>query len=513
MIKRILSFFGAGKNSSTATPKTITDQWFPSHYMTGANTTGETVNQGNALTLSAVYACVNLISQDVSKVPFHCYRGSDRGKDRIRNNIDNLLNYRPNFYMSAMDFRRVLTAHVLTYGNGYAEIERNINNEIIGLWILPPDKVKPIVQEGMLYYEVRTTDSTYTLLPEEVIHLKGLGFDGIKGYSVIQYAAQTLGIALAAEKTAGALFGNGCITHGHLEHPANLSDRAAKNIRDSHLDYHQGASKAYKVPIYEEGMKWVADTIPPEQAQFLQTRAFNTTEICRFFRVSPIKVGDYSHATFSNVEQLSIDYVGDTLITWFRCWEQEVWYKLFNQEEREQGYFAEHVIEGLLRGDMLARYQGYAIGRQWGWFSVNMILQKENMNTIGEAGDIHLSPLNMVDVNTLGSTPMPDATQSKMLSKDIAERLGRAELTQLEKQLTREDYKEELFLEWAEKFYSKHNEYVSKTLSVLSNGIDPTAFTMQAQIFSAENKRGFFEKVKYEYISTLQEKINELFNK
>lgn len=514
MIKRFLSWAGSKfglSSGSIATQKTITDEWIPSSFRVGTNTSGEVVTHSNALTISAVWDCVNAISQDIAKVPFHCYRASDRGKDRVSNNIDTILNYRPNPYTNAMDFRQTLTAHVLLYGNAFAEIQRDINNNVVALWVLPADRTTPNVEAGELRYTVQTKDGPKHLWPEEVLHIKGLGFDGLQGYSVITWAAQSLGSALAADKYAGAFWGNGSTVGGWIKHPGNASENSKKNIRDSVEARHQGAANAHRIGLLEEGMDFVDTTIPPESAQFLQTRQFHISEICRWFRVPPHKVADLTHATFSNIEEQNIEYVTDCLSTWCRRWEQEVWAKLFSQDEQEQGYFAEHTLEGLLRGNILTRYQAYAIGRQWGWLSINKICEKENMNTIGEAGDIHLSPMNMVDVNALGAAPAPTAPQARLLAKDIAERLGKAELRELDKQLAREDFDPELFEQWASRFYSKHNEYVTKTLSVVSSNIDPTAFTLQKSLEQAENKRGVFEAQQNTHIDLLQERINELF--
>lgn len=512
MFEKIFSFFGKDKKAETATTKTITNQWFPSSFMSGNNTSGETVTQGNALTLSTVYACVNVISQDIAKVPFYSFQKTDSGKQRLNNKISQLLNYRPNPYMSAMDFRQALTAHCLTYGNAYAEIQRDINNEITALWILPPDKVKPVIDENnRLIYEIKSNGRVSYLFPEEVLHLKGLGFDGLQGYSVIAYASQSLGSALAQDKFAGSFFGNGATMGGYLEHPNNLSSEAQKRLLDSVERRHLGADKAHRILVLEEGMKFQEAVISPEDSQLIQSRQFNISEICRWFRVPPHKVSDLSKATFSNIEQQSLEYVTDTLSAWFKRWEQEVWFKLFTEEEKEQGYYAEHVLEALLRGDITTRYSAYAQARQWGWLSVNDIRRLENMNDV-EGGDTYLVPMNMIDANTTSENTSAENINRQSLAKDIAERIGRAELRELDKQINREDFNEELFSEWEEKFYVKHNEYVRKTLSVFTSEIDPQSFTLQKDLDSAENKQGFFNTIKEEYINRLESKIYELIN-
>ncbi len=513
MFKKIRSFFDGTKKADTATTKTITNQWFPSSLISGNTTHGENVSYGNALTISTVFACVNVISQDTAKVPFYSFQKTDKGKERQNNKISHLLNFRPNPLMSSMDFRQTLTAHCLTYGNGYAEIQRDINNEITALWILPPDKVKPVFnEENKLIYEIHSHGRISYLYPEEIIHIKGLGFDGFQGYSVIAYASQSLGSALAQDKYAGSFFGNGASMGGFLEHPGNITDKAQKNLLESVERRHLGADKAHRLLLLEEGMKFNQASISPEDSQLLQSRQFSISEICRWFRVPPHKVSDLSKATFSNIEQQSLEYVCDTLTAWFKRWEQELWFKLFDDEEKEQGYYVEHVIEGLLRGDIGARYSAYATARQWGWLSVNDIREKENMNHI-EGGDKYLVPLNMVDANTVNTeeTTEEDLTGEKInklsLSKDIAERIGRAELRELDKQINREDFNPELFSEWMNKFYSKHNEYVIKTLSIFSGEIEPDNFTMKKDLEESENKQGLFNTNKETYIDNLESMI------
>ena len=510
MFDKILNVFGYEKKSETANQKTITDKWFPSYYAIGAGTSGENINNSNALTISAVYACINIISQDISKIPFPVYVPSEVGKEKVRNSLYTVLNHRANPETSAMDLRRVLTAHALNYGNGYAEIQRDLNGSVIALWVLPPTWVKPERdKDGNLIYRINSPNGTYYLFSHEVLHIKGLGFDGIQGYNVIQFANQTFGNSKAADKYAGSFFGNGSTMGGFLEHPENLSKEAQDRLLASIEGRHLGADKAHRVMVLEEGMKFNTYSIPPEQAQFLQTRQFNISEVARWFRVPNHKVNDLTKSSFNNIEEQSLDYVKDTLTTWMRAWEQEVWFKCLSEEEKAEGYYAEHKAEGLLRGDVKTRFETYAIGRQWGIYSVNDCLELENMNKV-EGGDERLVPMNMTTLSSLAKENNNSSMLQSAYIKDIAGKLARKEIAELDKQLNRDDYDSDKYEEWFDRFYAKHNEYVIKTLSSLVKVEDTSLFTMQDKLTESNNQKEYFNVTKHSHQENIERAINEI---
>lgn len=446
-----------------------THGWFHTWVLDGATTvSGENVSNDGALRIATVYACINNISQDIAKLPFNVYqRQGDSNIKRGEHPLYNILHWRSNDKMSAVTFRQILTAHVLGWGNGYAEIERDVYNKVAGLLPLRPDRVTPQVDtSGNVYYEVLLDNGEKkVLLPHEVFHIPGLGFDGLVGYNVIRYARECMGAARAAEKYGASFFGNGALPGGVLEHPGRLTEEAQKRLVDSWNVTHQGADKAHRIRVAEEGMKFNSISIPPEESQFLETREFTVPEICRWFRMPPHKVQDLRRATFSNIEQQSLEYVTDALQIWMVRWEQEAWRKLLTEAERAQGYFVEHVAEGLLRGDIKTRYEAYAQGRQWGWLSVNEIRRLENMNPV-EEGDQYLVPMNMTTPEKLEQEPVETL---EPVFDDMAARIYDNERRCVESSHNKhgDDFNHSRFVE---KFLPKHRDYVNAVVSPL--GID-----------------------------------------
>lgn len=366
-------------------------------FVTTGTRSGVPVSNESALQISAVFACIRNISEDVAKVPLKMYRKTGNERERIDHPLFDLLNHQPNPEMGSMDFRQTLTAHALGWGNGYAEIQRNINGDVKALWPLHPKRVKPQrLENDQIVYEVTQDDgSIKNIRPDFMLHVKGLGDDGVIGYNVIQFARENLGLAKAAETFGGAYFGNNTVMGGVLKHPANLSknaqDRLLRNIKDKH----QGADKAHNLMILEEGMTFEKTVIPPEESQFLETRQFSVPEICRWFRMPPHKVADLQRATFSNIEHQDLEYVKDCLTAWFKRWEQSIWSKLLTDRDIQGGVYAEHSAEGLLRGDIQSRYQAYQIAlgnnNNPGFMTINEVRALENLNPL-DGGDELFSP-------------------------------------------------------------------------------------------------------------------------
>ncbi len=290
-------------------------------------------------------------------------------------------------------------SHLLLWGNAYAQIVRNGRGEVLGLYPLMPNKMKVDRDErGNLYYEYsRTTEDANTLgkkqkvilRPTDVLHIPGLGFDGLVGYSPIAMAKNAIGLAIATEEYGAKFFANGATPGGVLEHPGIIKD--PQKIRDSWNAAYQGSANAHKVVVLEEGMKYQSIGISPEQAQFLETRKFQINEIARIFRVPPHMVGDLEKSSFSNIEQQSLEFVKYTLDPWVVRWEQAMTRVLLLDSEKPR-YFIKFNLEGLLRGDYQSRMNGYAIGRQNGWMSANDIRELENLDRIPaeEGGDLYL---------------------------------------------------------------------------------------------------------------------------
>ena len=386
-----------------ASPKN--SSWFsPPSFFFGTSSRGKAVNEKTALQTTAVYACVRILAETIASLPFHTYRYTLNGKEKaIEHPIYYLLHSEPNPEMTSFVFRETLMSHLLLWGNAYAQIIRDGRGRVLGLYPLLPNKV--IVnrnQHGELVYQYEKEGQTYFLRSYEVLHIPGLGFDGIIGYSPIAMAKNAVGMAIATEEYGAKFFANGANPGGVLEHPGVVKDPA--RIRESWNAVYQGSSNAHRVAVLEEGMKFQSIGIPPEQAQFLETRKFQINEIARIFRIPPHMIGDLEKSSFSNIEQQSLEFVMYTLDPWVVRWEQAIQRALFTENEKRQ-YFVKFNVDGLLRGDYQSRMNGYAVGRQNGWLSANDIRELENLNRIPEdlGGDLYLINGNMTKLKDAGA--------------------------------------------------------------------------------------------------------------
>jgi HK97 family phage portal protein len=363
---------------------------------------GVNVNEYTALNYSAVWAAVQRISGDVGSLPLVLYKRVGAGKEPLRDHpLYRLLHDQPNPEMTAVVFRETLQAHLLTWGNAYAEIEWRVGGGARALWPISPNRVTPERDAGgRLYYKVQNSNGREVFIePENMLHIPGLGFDGTCGYSVIRIARESIGLGIATERFGGAFFGNGTTFGGILTHPGRLSDTSRKNIRDSIKAMHGGVDRAHKFGLFEEGMTFTQLGVKPDDAQFLETRKFQVTEIARWFQIPPHMLADLERATFSNIEQQQIDYYTGTLRRWLVRWEQEINRKLVLQSNTQ---FVEHVIDGLLRGDIESRYAAYAVGRTWGWLSADDVRAKENQNPLPDgSGAIYMVPTNMAPADKI----------------------------------------------------------------------------------------------------------------
>jgi HK97 family phage portal protein len=379
----------------------------------GGSSAGKNVNERSAMQITAVYSCVRILAEAVAGLPLHLYRyKEDGGKEKaLDHNLYYLLHDEPNKEMSSFIFRETLMTHLLLWGNAYAQIIRNGKGEIIALYPLMPNKMQVDRDEnGELYYiYTRSTDEAHTmegttvyLTTRDVLHIPGLGFDGLVGYSPIAMAKNAIGLSIAAEEYGAKFYANGAAPSGVLEHPGTIKDPA--RLRENWNSTFGGSSNSGKVAVLEEGMKYTPISISPNEAQFLETRKFQINEIARIFRVPPHMVGDLEKSSFSNIEQQSLEFVKYTLDPWVIRWEQSLSRSLLTEEEKKK-YFFKFNVEGLLRGDYASRMSGYATARQNGWMSANDIRELENLDRIPpeEGGDLYLINGNMLPLNNAGA--------------------------------------------------------------------------------------------------------------
>jgi len=402
----------------------------------GNTSAGKPVNEHTAMQMTAVYSCVRILSETLAGLPLHVYKYNDSGgkEKNLKHPLYTLLHDEPNPEMTSFAFRETLMSHLLLWGNAYAQIIRNGKGEVIALYPLIPNKMTVNRDEnGQLYYEYSKTaddfynvsNSTVILNPRDVLHIPGLGFDGLVGYSPIAMAKNAIGMAIACEEYGAKFFANGAAPSGVLEHPGTIKD--PKKVREAWQSQFGGSSNAGRVAVLEEGMKYTPISISPEQAQFLETRKFQINEIARIFRIPPHMVGDLEKSSFSNIEQQSLEFVKYTLDPWVIRWEQSLMRSLLSHEEKKE-YFIKFNLEGLLRGDYESRMNGYSIGRQNGWMSANDIRELENLDRISpeDGGDLYLVNGNMLPLKNAGAF-------AKINEKEEDSTFGKEEILELDK--------------------------------------------------------------------------------
>jgi HK97 family phage portal protein len=400
------SFFKARDKPKNRTPGSSYSFFF------GGTSSGKPVNEHTAMQMTAVYSCVRILAEAVAGLPLHLYKyTASGGKEKaLSHPLYFLLHDEPNPEMSSFVFRETLMTHLLLWGNAYAQIIRNGKGEVIALYPLMPNRMRvDRDSKGELYYSyTRYSDEaptingmTVTLRASDVLHIPGLGFDGLVGYSPIAMAKNAIGLAMATEEYGAKFFANGAAPGGVLEHPGTIKD--PQKVKESWNMAYQGSGNAHRVAVLEEGMKYQPIGISPEQAQFLETRKFQINEIARIFRVPPHMVGDLEKSSFSNIEQQSLEFVKYTLDPWVIRWEQAISRSLLSPSEKKL-YFSKFNVDGLLRGDYASRMNGYATARQNGWMSANDIRELENLDRIPAelGGDLYLINGNMTKLHDAG---------------------------------------------------------------------------------------------------------------
>ena len=381
-------------------------------FMLGSSASGKAVNERSAMQITAVYSCVRILSEAIASLPLHLYQYTDTGTAKATDHLLYfLLHDEPNPEMTSFVFRETLMTHLLLWGNAYAQIIRNGKGEVLALYPLMPDRMNVDRDEcGNIVYEYMVSQedapinkgSTVKLSPQEVLHIPGLGFDGLIGYSPIAMAKNAIGLAIATEEYGSKFFANGATPSGILEFPGTVKE--PERVRES-WNKGFGGTNAHKVAILEEGVKYSPISISPNEAQFLETRKFQIDEIARIFRVPPHMIGDLEKSSFSNIEQQSLEFVKYTLDPWVSRWEQSIKRTLLSPDEK-MSYFAKFNVDGLLRGDYQSRMSGYAIGINNGFMCPNDIRTLENMDMIPEelGGNTFMVNGTMVPLKDTGAS-------------------------------------------------------------------------------------------------------------
>lgn len=457
-----------------ATPDQFDDYWYGA--VEQPTITGINVNADSALKTSAVYACVRVLAEAVASLPLITYkRRDDGGKERwSKHPVYGLLHDRPNRWQTSFEWREMMMGHVLLRGNAYSEIVSGPRGDVDELVPLHPDKVRPELQaNGDIKYWVKRTDgSERGVAQDDVFHMRGMSSDGIKGMSVIEYARESIGLSMATEQQAGRSFGQGTSIRGVLTHPSKLPEEAAKRLSQSWNAAYGGTAGAGKTAVLEEGMTWKAVGMNHADAQFVEMRNFQIADIARWFNVPGVMVGVVDKtATYASAEQFFLSFVTNTVRPWLVRWEQRINGDLILATAV---YFAEFLVDALLRGDTKTRFEAYQIARQNGWMNGDEIRAKENMNPIeGGMGKIYLQQANTVP---LGTEPQQAAlpvgrteavsSQTHLLAEEAAARLLRKATVAVGKAAVKYADDSDGFRSWCGTFYGKFAGEIAQSLHV-----------------------------------------------
>lgn len=372
-----------------------------------SNYSGVAVTEQTALGSSAVWACINLISQTVATLPFrHYLKTKDDNRIRLDSKLDFILNNEPTQDYSGFTFKEIMTAAAVLHGNAYAEISRDSNGECNGLWYIPTQNVQPYFDTNTesVWYAIYSGDyrggAPYMGIPaKNMLHLLGLSYDGLAGYSPLYLQRETFALHLASQRYGASFFKNGARPAGIIKFPNKLSPEAKDGLRRSWDSFHSGAGNTGRVAILEGGLDFQKLQLDPEEAQFLQTQRYSREEIASIFRVPPSLIGAADAS--DNIEAVSLQFLR-SLQPWLCRWEQEISRKLiYNMAE-----YVEVDTKTILRTDIKTRYESMAIGRQWGWLSAGDCRKLENLNADVPGMEDYLKPMNM---EKLDAAPAPVA--------------------------------------------------------------------------------------------------------
>lgn len=368
---------------------------------------GVLVTEDTAMTFAAVWACVSVISRTMAALPWQVYERTNQGRSQLFGTVAWLLNNQPNPEMTSFSFREALMSHALLWGNGYAEIVFDLAGRPTQLWLIAPDRVQVCRDEstGALQYLVHNADGSQTVLrPNQVLHLHGMGFDGLVGYSVVRMAAKSMGIGMAQDQFGQAFFQNGTVMGAILEVGAGMNPTQIQQMEDSINARHRGPGAAFKVKVAPAGTTVHNPTMPMTDAQFLESRKFSVVEVCRWYGVPPHKVADLDRSTNNNIEHQGIEFVTETILPWAVRLEQETNVKLFGP--RSQGrVYTKFNVNALMRGDSKSRAEYYRIMMMLGVYTINEVRAMEEENGIGPDGDARLVQLNQTTLEYLVENP------------------------------------------------------------------------------------------------------------
>lgn len=466
-------------------------------------TAGPKISEENALENAAVWNAITILSTIPAMLPLNLYQRQSKGKQKATDHpYHKLLWIQPNPEMTAMPFREAMMGHLLTWGNAYIEKEWAESGYIKALWPIPPNRIRPERSKAtgrLIYYFKRNDGTEQTLTRDNIIHIPAFGGNGLMGYSPIRMHKEALGLAKAMEEFGAGFFGRGATPGAVLQHPETVSEEAQDRLKKQVHKAVGGLDNAHRLLILEEGMTWNKIGLPPEEAQFIQSRTFEIDEVARIYNLPPHLLKQLNRATFSNIEELGLEFVDYSLMPWLKRVEQNFTVQM-HLVENGSGLFYEHNVDALLRGNITTRYAAYAQGRQWGWLSADDIRELENMNPLPDGqGEMYLIPMNMTTAEAMQqqleelpmsvqqpllleekslyavkkkareAPPQGRKEQEKIfypLFKNNAQRLINKEVIATTRALNK--YQRDVadtFNNWLDEFYQGHNQYVIDLLT------------------------------------------------
>jgi HK97 family phage portal protein len=435
---------------------------------------GAYVNAETALSSSTVWACTRLIAECIAMMPTLVYRRrSDGGKERAAGHpLYYLLHDSPNELQTAFAWKRTLMTHALLYGGGYSRINAGARGAVDSLPMIHPDNIRTeTLPGGGIRYQVRGEDGIEEPVPsEDIFHLPGLSLDGVNGLSLVRYARESIGLALSAEDYSARFYSQSAAPSGILKTAGKLGPESAERQKQRWQDAHSGATNWHKTAVLEEGLEWQQIGVNNVDAELIAQLDWSAADIARFFNVPLHMVQLMTKTTSwgSGIEEMGIEFVVFTLLPWIRNWEQLISKKLILAP---QSYFAEFLVDALMRGKLGDRYSAYSIGRNGGWLSVNEIRGLENLNPIPD-GDRYLEPLNMQEAGQRDAAepqPQPEppddaSAHYRLLLHEAAARVVRKEIAAMTKAAQRCGDNLGAWMEEVNRFYAGHAAFVVHTL-------------------------------------------------
>lgn len=369
----------------------------------------------SAMKYSAVFACNRVLAETLGSCPVFFYEKTKDGRKQVDGRLNDMMHFAPNPDMTPTAFKESGVSNINLGGNFFAQKVKNQKGEVIQLrpimWHRVQVKTDP--STGTLLYYIDKADNPKTR--DDILHIPGMTLDGYIGITPLEYAQTTLRVGVNQEEFQQNFYANGVMSSGIFKYPNELTDPAFQRLKQELNKNYTGLKNAGVPMILEGGGDFKELSMKLTDAQFIESKRFQIEDICRFYRVPLHLVQDLSRATNNNIEHQSLEFIMYSMLPWFKRWEENLNLQLLNIDDRKAGRYFEFKVDGLLRGDALSRAQSYAMGRQWGWLSVNDILRMENRNGIGPAGDIYLQPMNMIEA---GSDPTKiNASYAKLVEE------------------------------------------------------------------------------------------------